>query len=125
MAQNEHTLNAQHANEQEEFGTKRIWQVFFILLFLTGIEFLVALGFVHHWGLVQKGTGLTVFYVILTVVKAYYIIAYFMHLKFEKKTFIICCSVAFTLVIYLIILTLIEGDFLNGALTHQPIYPHP
>lgn len=125
MAHHEHTVDSHDANAHgDEFGPKRIWQVFGILLFLTAIEFLVALGFVHHWGLIHKGLALNVFYIVLTLVKAYYIVAYFMHLKFEKKGFIVCCTVVFAFIIYFIILILLEGHFLNAALNHQPVYPN-
>ncbi|MVZ61655.1 cytochrome C oxidase subunit IV family protein [Sphingobacterium humi] len=108
----------------EGMDKKRIWSVFFVLLALTALEFLIALGFVHHWGILQKGTLVNVIYIILTLVKAFYIVAFFMHLKFEKSSFIVCCSVVFLFIIYFIILLLVEGDFLHGAMTHQPLFPH-
>lgn len=120
MANQNHTLDA-HAHG-EGMDTKRIWQVFFILLGLTGVEFLVALGFVHHWGIVEKGIALYTFYILLTLIKAYYIVAFFMHLKFEKKGFILSCSVVFIFIIYFIVLMLIEGDYLNTHLTEHPVF---
>lgn len=125
MAHHDHTVDAHEAHEHGEgMSTKRIWQVFGILLFLTAIEFLVALGFVHHWKIVEKGIALNAFYIILTLIKAYYIVAFFMHLKFEKKGFIICCSVVFLFIIYFIVLMLIEGNFLLGAMNHQEVFPN-
>jgi len=125
MAHHDHTIDSHDAEAHgDNLGTKEIWKVFFILLFLTAIEFLVALGFVHHWGIVQKGIALNVFYIVLTLIKAYYIVAYFMHLKFEKKGFIISCSIVFLFIIYFIVLMLIEGDFLLGAMNHQPVFPN-
>lgn len=67
------------------FSVKDIWRVFFILLFITIIEFIIALAVpeaamskpVKNW-----------IYIILTLAKAFYIVAYFMHLKFEKVNFI-------------------------------------
>ncbi|WP_293298477.1 cytochrome C oxidase subunit IV family protein [Pedobacter sp. UBA4863] len=122
MAHHDHTLDA-HAHG-EGMGVKRIWQVFGILLFITAIEFLVALGFVHHWQIVTKGPALYAFYVVLTLIKAYYIVAFFMHLKFEKKSFIITCSIVFIFIVYFIVLMLIEGDFLSTHLHEHPIYPN-
>jgi len=125
MAQHDHTVVDAHGEHvHEDFGVKRIWQVFGILLFLTAIEFLVALGFVHHWGLIHKGLALNIFYIVLTIIKAYYIVAYFMHLKFEKKGFILSCLVVFAFIIYFIILILLEGHFLLGEMNHQPVYPN-
>lgn len=125
MAHHDYTVDAHDAHAHGEgLSTKRIWQVFGILLFLTAIEFLVALGFVHHWGIVHKGIALNVFYIVLTLIKAYYIVAYFMHLKFEKKSFIICCSIVFLFIIYFIVLMLIEGDYLLHHMNHQEVFPN-
>ena len=122
MAHHDHTLDA-HAHG-EGMGVKRIWQVFGILLFITAIEFLVALGFVHHWQIVTKGPALYAFYIVLTLIKAYYIVAFFMHLKFEKKSFIITCSIVFIFIVYFIVLMLIEGNFLLNHLHEHPVYPN-
>lgn len=125
MAHHNHTLDSQEAHAHGEgMSVKRIWQVFGILLFLTGVEFLVALGFVHYWGWVEKGIALYVFYIVLTLIKAYYIVAYFMHLKFEKSGFIITCSVVFLFIIYFIVLMLIEGDYLLYHFHEHPLYPN-
>ncbi len=125
MTHQDHTLNAHQAHaEGEGMSVKRIWQVFGILLAITAIEFLVALGFVHHWNIIEKGPLLYAFYVVLTLVKAFYIVAFFMHLKFEKRSFIITCSIVFILIIYFIVLMLIEGDFLLTHLSESAIYPN-
>ncbi len=122
MAHHDHTLDA-HAHG-EGMGVKRIWQVFGILLFITAIEFLVALGFVHHWQIVTKGQALYAFYVVLTLIKAYYIVAFFMHIKIKKKSFIITCSIVFIFIVYFIVLMLIEGNFLLNHLHEHPVYPN-
>lgn len=122
-----HNENIALGHDNQDHGgmdKKGIWKIFFILLALTALEFLIALGFVHHWGLVEKGTALTVVYIVLTLMKAYYIVAYFMHLKFEKSGFIVICSVAFLFIIYFIILILIEGDFLAGAMQSHALFPN-
>lgn len=125
MAHHDHIAAVHDAHEHGEgMDKKRIWQVFFVLLALTALEFLIALGFVHHWGILQKGVLVNTIYIVLTLVKAYYIIAFFMHLKFEKKSFIITCSVVFVLIVYAIILILIEGDYLLHHLQSHPVYPN-
>ncbi len=103
---------------------KGIWRVFFILLGLTALEFLLALGFVHHWGILEKGLFVNSIYIALTLLKAFYIIAYFMHLKFERSGFIVCCSAGLILIVYFIVLLLIEGDFLLGAYQAHPLFPN-
>jgi cytochrome c oxidase subunit 4 len=68
--------------EHESMTKKKIWQVFFILLGITVIEFIIALYMVpHHIIPINFANPL---YIILTLAKAFYIVAYFMHLKFEK-----------------------------------------
>lgn len=124
MSNHEHTAGHDAHAHGEEMDKKRIWSVFFVLLALTALEFLIALGFVHHWGILQKGMLVNVIYIALTLVKAYYIVAFFMHLKFEKSGFIITCSIVFLFIIYFIVLLLIEGGHLNDSFTHQPIFPH-
>ena len=122
---NLHNNNALEAKEHEEnaMGPKLIWKVFFILLALTALEFFIALALVHR-GVLEKGLFVNVIYIILTIAKAYYIIAYFMHLKFEKSGFIICCAVPMLLAVYLLVLVIIEGNFLNTAFDTWPIWPH-
>ncbi|MFZ4862053.1 cytochrome C oxidase subunit IV family protein [Sphingobacterium sp. Mn56C] len=103
---------------------KRIWSVFFVLLALTALEFLIALGFVHHWGILHKGALVNTIYIVLTLVKAYYIVAFFMHLKFEKSGFIITCGIVFIFIIYFIILLLVEGNYLLHHLQEHSVYPN-
>jgi hypothetical protein len=86
MAHHDHTLDSHDAHAHGEgMGVKRIWQVFFILLAITAVEFLVALGFVHHWNIVEKGAALYAFYIVLTLIKAYYIVAFFHALKIREE----------------------------------------
>ncbi|HLS95464.1 caa(3)-type oxidase subunit IV [Sphingobacterium allocomposti] len=121
-----HNENIAAAHDHHDHGgmdKKGIWKVFFILLALTALEFLIALGFVHHWGVIEKGMVLNTIYIVLTLVKAYYIVAYFMHLKFEKSGFILCCAIGFIFIVYFIILLLIEGDFLLYHLHSHPLFP--
>jgi len=116
MADIHGNIAAHVAHEHAGMDKKSIWRVFFVLLALTALEFLIALGFVHHWAVLQKGMFVNVVYITLTLAKAFYIVAYFMHLKFEKSSFIVCCSVVFTFIVYFIWLMLVEGGFLLGAM---------
>ena len=108
----EHTKGQEHADHADHAGMtkKRIWHVFFYLLGITSIEFFIALvlmprGFNH---------GLANFtYISLTLLKAYYIIAYFMHLRFEKSAMITAVTVGLIFIVYFIVLMLTEGSYLN------------
>lgn len=124
MANHDHTAAHDAHEHGEGMDKKRIWSVFFILLAITALEFLIALGFVHHWGILQKGTLVNTIYIVLTLVKAYYIVAFFMHLKFEKSGFIITCGIVFLFIIYFIVLMLIEGNYLLTHLQEHAIFPN-
>ncbi len=112
MSVNNH--NSEEHAEHEELSVSKIWKVFFILLVLTIIEFLIALWVKPsgYFGAHEKVIGNTI-YIVLTLVKAYYIVAYFMHLKYEKFGFQLALTVSFIFIIYFIVLMLIEGEFLN------------
>ena len=112
MTENKEEMVDGNFEHGQDMTKGRIWRVFFYLLGLTAIEFIVALGFVHT-GIIEKGPFIISVYVVLTLVKAYYIIAYFMHLKFEKPAFILLVAGSLLLLIYFIILLYIEGFYLK------------
>ncbi|BCY28157.1 cytochrome C oxidase subunit IV family protein [Flavobacterium okayamense] len=101
-----------HAHES---NIKRIWTVFGILSVITIVE--VALGIVKpdslHLTSVLGTSPLNWIFIILTLVKAYYITWAFMHMEGEKKWFrrSIVWTVVF-LIIYLVTMLLIEGDYI-------------
>ncbi|KKX47595.1 MULTISPECIES: cytochrome C oxidase subunit IV family protein [Sphingobacterium] len=120
MSQHHDNIAHEEHGHGEGMDKKGIWRIFFVLLALTAVEFLIALGFVHHWQILAKGALVNTIYIVLTLVKAYYIVAYFMHLKFEKSSFIVTVSIVFIFIIYFIILMLTEGNFLlNDLHPHQ------
>ncbi len=96
-------------------NVRKIWGVFFFLCFVTAIE--VWLGIVKPESLVH-GRFLAMKYlnwifIILTLVKAYYITWDFMHMRDELKS--LRRSVVWTgvfLICYLILILLIEGDYI-------------
>lgn len=106
----EHT-NDEHAIEHEGMTKKKIWQVFFYLLGITATEFFIAL-YLLPKGIIGHSLG-NFAYVVLTLVKAFYIVAYFMHLKFEKFALKTGISVSLVFIIYFIILMLTEGSYMN------------
>lgn len=110
----EHT-EVHHAEEHEGMTKGKIWKVFFILLAITVVEFIVALAIPST--VLSTGFRNTI-YIVLTLVKAFYIVAFFMHLKFEKYTLKISIVVSLIFIIYFIILMLVEGDYLN---THMNV----
>ncbi len=81
---------------------KVIWKTFWILLILTAIEFLIA--FTMHHGPLRISI-----FVAMTIVKAFYIVGEFMHLKHEAKTLIWTILIPVIFVVWLIIALLYEG----------------
>jgi cytochrome c oxidase subunit 4 len=79
----------------------RIWKVFFILLAITCVEFFIALYLVPK-GHMDINIANPV-YIILTLLKAFYIVAFFMHLKFEKAGLIYALVVPILFIIGLIL----------------------
>jgi cytochrome c oxidase subunit 4 len=115
-------LHTEHAHDEHAHGDhagldkKRIWEVFFILLGITVVEFIIALWAIPG-GHMSQHIGNFV-YIVLTLFKAYYIIAYFMHLKFEKLGLKLAVSLVFLFILYFIVLMLIEGGYLH---LHMPL----
>ncbi|EOR95217.1 hypothetical protein ADIARSV_1705 [Arcticibacter svalbardensis MN12-7] len=108
----EHTKGQEHADQADHAGmsVKRIWIVFAYLLGITSLEFIIALVLIPM-GLNHGLANFT--YISLTLLKAYYIIAYFMHLRFEKSAMITAVTVGLIFIVYFIVLMLTEGSYLN------------
>jgi cytochrome c oxidase subunit IV len=83
-----------------------IWRTFWILLIVTIFE--VAIAFAPISKMI-----LMITFIVLTIVKAYFIVAFFMHLKHEKIGFAYTIILPFVLIVYLIGMALAEGSFLN------------
>ena len=109
-----HKVGESEHHESPE-GTRWIWMVFWLLLVVTGIE--VGLGIVKPGILMREVMGtsaLNILFILLTLVKAYYIVAFFMHLKFERKNLIWVISLpALILIPYLLFIVLTEGKYIN------------
>src|ERR1700749_2622571 len=92
-----------HAAHEEHEGMdkKRIWRVFWILTGITTVEFIIALAispYLHG----PAHQLINPAYIILTLFKAYFIVAFFMHLKFEKVGLILAIIVPVLFIIGLI-----------------------
>ena len=114
----EHNIHTSddHAHGEHEGMTKgKIWKVFGILLLITVIEFIIALWAIPGEHMSQHVGNYV--YIALTLLKAFYIVSYFMHLKFEKLGLQLCLTVSFVFIIYFIVLMLIEGGYLHN---HMP-----
>ncbi|MCX2681794.1 cytochrome C oxidase subunit IV family protein [Galbibacter sp. EGI 63066] len=101
-----------HAHES---NIKRIWVVFGILSVITIVE--VILGIIKPESLMVSVLGMKLLnwiFIILTLVKAYYIAWAFMHLEGEKGSF--RWSIVLPLLIlipYLAFILLVEGNYIH------------
>lgn len=97
-------------------GTRWIWNVFWLLLVVTGVE--VALGIIKPAALLTPVAGtsiLNLMFIGLTLVKAGYIVQYFMHLKYETQTLRMAIYLpAIILIPYLTFILLYEGVKVYG-----------
>lgn len=96
---------------QASASTKHIWKVFWILLFITAIELGLGLciyAYLHDATLAKNLVkGLVT---VLSLAKAFYIVAYFMHLGDEIKSMVMTIVVPLMLFVWFIIAFLYEGS---------------
>jgi len=112
------------AHEAHASNTKRIWKVFGILSLVTIVE--VYLGIVKpdflHMNTMLSMSLLNWVFITLTIFKAYYIVWAFMHMEGERATlrWAVVGTVIF-LVLYLIFILLVEGDYIYGVFRDSTI----
>ena len=82
---------------------KKLWRVAFILLLVTVIEFVIAFTLPH-------GPAKTSLFVLLTIVKAGYIVGEFMHLKYEVKVLFWGVLIPMIFVVWMLVTFVYEGS---------------
>lgn len=112
----EYSLHTHHSEEAGKKIRKKIWVVTGILTVITLVEVLVGMFFgrsLTHgatWEAIKWG------YIILTIIKAGYIVLVFMHLGDEKKMLKYLILIPyFIFIIYLIFIGLTEANAVNAA----------
>ncbi len=110
------------ANHDEEHGKvirKKIWFVTLLLSIITIVEVLVGVMWpktaLEGGGESAAWLMIKLFYIVLTLVKAGYIVLIFMHLGDERRNFkwmILAPYIAF--ICYLIFIVLTEGSYQGG-----------
>ncbi len=86
---------------------KKIWKIFWILLAITLAEVVVGMYFSQHLPAAVKA----IFFLGLTLLKAGYIVAVFMHLGDEFKNFMVTVLIPLVLFVWFIIAFLADGGF--------------
>jgi cytochrome c oxidase subunit 4 len=108
-----HHTDVQSPESKTQIG--RIWKVFWILLAITVVEVVVGMFFGHH---LPKAL-VAFFFLALTVYKAAYIVAVFMHLGDEMRNFMYIVLMPLVLFIWFIIAFLADGAFWLHMNTHE------
>ena len=119
-------MMAHHSEEEGKVMRKKLWIVFFIMLAITIGELLV--GFFAEkmgWLTALRGTtfGLKIFFVVFTIVKAYFIVYEFMHLGHEKKALKwVIIGPYVTFIVYLMVMGSVgEGGYSSDPSRRPPV----
>lgn len=106
-----YALNAHHSEEAGKKIRKKIYKVTIILTVVTIIEVIMGANFQRNdtftWDMIVTA------FIVLTLLKAGYIVSVFMHLGDERKNIqrTILIPYVFFMVYMIILITIIEGDF--------------
>lgn len=110
---NVHTsVASDHPHGEHSFDKKAVWRTFRILLYITIFELVLAIG---YYSIDFSNPHLVKYFlngvfIILTLAKAFYIIAEFMHLRHEIRNMIMTISIPALLFIWFITAFLWDGD---------------
>lgn len=88
---------------------KKIWTTFWILLALTIVDIVFYFMLLSNHSMAKN-----ILFIALGIVKAYYIVAIFMHMKFEKKLLANLIIYPMLFVVILVLLVLIEGTYVGS-----------
>jgi|SRR5690606_24923331 cytochrome c oxidase subunit 4 len=88
---------------------RKLWTVAGILLFVTIIEFIIAFT-------LDAGVSKTTIFILLTIVKAAYIVGEFMHLKYEVKVLFWSIMIPLVFIIWMLVAFIYEGFAIAEAL---------
>jgi cytochrome c oxidase subunit IV len=111
--ENAHVAEHHHAHdEQHTFDRKAVWRTFRILLYITVFELILAIG---YYSMTFSNPQLIKHllngvFIVLTLAKAFFIIAEFMHLRHEIRNMILTISIPALLFIWFITAFLWDGD---------------
>jgi cytochrome c oxidase subunit 4 len=92
---------------------KKLWNTAIILGVITGIEFAVAFFVPHELKDLRVWT-----FIIMTIVKAAFIVGEFMHLRYEVKVLIWSILIPMTFVVWMLVAFVYEGFSIFTARPH-------
>lgn len=113
---------ALHSEEEGKVTRKKLWKVFWIMLFITIVELII--GFIAP-GQGWSGTfALKAFFIVLTIIKAAYIVMSFMHLGHEVKFFKMVVLIPYLVFMsYGIFIILDEGVYSGEPINRTKVDP--
>ncbi len=88
---------------------EHIWTVTLYLFLITAVEFVIAFN-------LDASIIKTIIFIVMTIVKAYYIISEFMHLGHEAKGLKLSILLPLIFLVWLIAVFLIQGDAIFTAI---------
>lgn len=110
----EYSLQGHHSEEEGKVIRKKIWKVTAILSIITTLEVLAGAMFPKDDVGPTTWTIIKVSYILLTIVKAAYIVLIFMHLGDERKTLKYMVLVPYIIfILYLIFIILTEASYIG------------
>jgi cytochrome c oxidase subunit IV len=112
----EYSLHAHHSEEEGRKVRRKIWMVTAILSIITAVEVIVGVYFPKDlnegitWEIIKYS------YIVLTLVKAGYIVLIFMHLGDEKKSLKYMILVPYIIfILYLLFIILVEAAYIGDG----------
>jgi len=113
------SVDASLPKEKSTFNSKAVWKTFWILLGITVFELIIAIiYFEKHFFPKHILNGV---FIIMTLAKAFFIVAEFMHLGHEIKNLIMTIAIPALLFVWFIIAFLLDGSsFHNLRMRYDP-----
>jgi cytochrome c oxidase subunit IV len=96
---------------------KSLMRVFWILLVITLVE--IAMAFLHYFTHFPPRMLLNAIFIGLTIVKAFYIIGEFMHLRHEVRNLILTFLIPLILLVWAIIAFMWDGSSWQSMRDHE------
>ena len=102
-----HSEETTHINVQpvDKAKVRKIWKTALILAIITALEFIVAFSLP-----LEMATTRIAIFVAMTIVKAFYIVGEFMHLKYEVKVLIWSILIPMIFIVWMLIAFIYEGE---------------
>ena len=104
-----------HPGEIAKPNTAWIWKTFWVLVGITAVEFAIAFTLTDpNWRTTRNAI-----FIVMTILKAFFIVGEFMHLKHETKSLIWTILIPTALLVWLVVALVTEGSYVGEVLSHM------